>query len=232
MQLTLETTKKVALNTTMFWFSADKTPRYQAGQFVEITLPHDNADDRGEKRWFTLSSSPSEELLAITTKYNQDKSSSFKQALHSMQPGDTLMASDPMGDFVLPKDPSIPLVFIAGGIGVTPMRSMIKWLHDNQEHRTIHLIYAANTIEDVAFRELFNEYGSPAYIVLKEPPKNWDGGSGRLDGNRILEIAPNVDNKLYYLSGPEAMIDSLAAELKQLGLDESRVITDTFPGYQ
>ena len=231
MRVTFVRSEDQAQNIRSFWFKPERPVRYTAGQFIELTLPHDNPDNRGNRRWFTLFSSPTEEMVGITTKFTPDKSSSFKQTLSDLQPGDEVVMSEPMGDFVLPKDPSVPLVFIAGGIGITPMRSMIKWLYDNQEHRTIHLIYAANVIEEVAFRKLFNEYGCPTDIVLGEPPNGWDGLSGQLDASRVLELAPDVDRKLYFISGPEQMVESLFDGLKDLGVDKKRLVGDYFPGY-
>lgn len=232
MRVTLDHTEDIAQNIRTFWFQPERPVRYTAGQFIELTLPHDNPDDRGIKRWFTLSSSPSEApLVSITTKYATNNSSSFKTALFRLEAGSEVRMSEPMGDFVLPKDISIPLVFIAGGIGITPIRSIIKWLQDNQEHRTIHLLYAANTIDEVAFRELFNLYGAPTDITLKSAPKKWQGHSGTLSADRILELAPNVDNKLYYISGPEAMVETLVSGLKAKGVDSKHLVGDFFPNY-
>lgn len=231
MKVTLDHTEVAAENIVTFWFKPAKPVRYVAGQFIEMTLPHDNADERGIKHWFTLSSSPSEELISITTKHAADRVSTFKQVLFALNPGDEITISEPMGDFVLPKDISRPLVFVAGGIGITPMRSMVKWLHDNQEHRTIHLLYAANSLEEVAFRELFNDYGCPTEIILTNPPSGWMGLTGHLDAAKILEIAPDVDGKLYYLSGPEPMVEALEKDLIDAGVDKRRIVGDFFPGY-
>lgn len=231
MRVTLDHTENVAKNIKTFWWKPETAVRYTAGQFIELILPHDNPDKRGVKHWFTLSSSPSEDLLSITTKRTLENGSSFKETLFNLKPGDSVMMSQPMGDFVLPKDVSVPLVFIAGGIGVTPMRSMIKWLKDTEEHRTIHLIYAANSIEEVAFRELFNDYGLPTDIVLSKAPKSWDGQTGRLDAAKILELAPNVDNKLYFISGPEPMVEGIGKGLAEQGVDKRRIVGDYFPNY-
>ena len=231
MRVTLDHIEETARNIRTFWFKPERPVRYVAGQFIELTLPHDNPDKRGIRHWFTLSSSPSEELLSVTTRQADENGSSFKETLFGLPLGASVMMSEPMGDFVLPKDPSVPLVFVAGGIGITPMRSMIKWLHDNQEHRTIHLIYAASSIEEVAFRELFNTYGAPTDIVLSEAPKKWQGLTGRLDAGRILELAPNVDNKLYFLSGPEPMVEALTKGLHDAGVDKRHIVGDYFPNY-
>lgn len=231
MKVTLDHTEDVAKNIRTFWFKPPKPVRYTAGQFIEMTLPHANPDERGIKHWFTLSSSPSEKLISITTKHAVERVSTFKQVLFGLEPGAEITISEPMGDFVLPKDIARPLVFVAGGIGITPMRSMIKWLVDNQEHRTIQLIYAANALEEVAFRDLLNDYGCPTDIILSDPPKNWQGLSGHLDSAKILELAPDVDNKLYYLSGPEPMVEALEKDLVLSGVDKRRIVGDFFPGY-
>jgi glycine betaine catabolism B len=220
-----------AKNIKTFWFEPESPLRYQAGQFIEMIIPHEDADKRGVRHWFTLSSSPTENLISITTKFPDERPSSFKSALGALNTGDSVMISEAMGDFVLPKDASRPLVFIAGGIGATPMRSMIKYLQDKQEHRTIEMIYAARTIEEVAFRELFSDYGVPLTIVLSEPPKKWPGETGPLTAQKVLNIAPAVDDKLYYMSGPEPMVESLFKEMAGLGVSKRHMITDYFPGY-
>src|SRR6185369_15796787 len=102
-----------------FWFRPERPVDYIAGQFTEIYLPHSGADSRGERRWFTLSSSPTDALVSITTQFIPTEGSTFKKELFGLRPGAALKLADPMGDFVLPKDPSIPLLFIAGGLGIT-----------------------------------------------------------------------------------------------------------------
>lgn len=234
MRVTFDHSTPVAKNIVSFYFKPERTVRYVAGQFVELTLPHPHADKRGIRHWFTLSSSPSEQLVSITTKFpSQDAQvSTFKQTLSHLKPGDEVLMSDPMGDFVLPKDNSIPLVFIAGGIGVTPMRSMIKWLHDNQQQRTIQLVYAANALDEVAFRDLFNDYGLPVTLVLSQPPSGWSGETGRLSADKVLELAPDIDKKLYYISGPEPMVETLVKDLQRNGVDKRRLVGDYFPNYE
>src|SRR5690348_14324223 len=142
MNVVFDHSEPTAANIRTFWFKPERPVQYTAGQFTELYLPHDNADNRGQRRWFTVSSSPTDAMLSITTKYAGDQSSTFKKTLFSLKDGTPLKLADPMGDFVLPKDKTIPLVFVAGGIGVTPMHSMIKYLNDTHEKRTIHLIYA------------------------------------------------------------------------------------------
>ncbi|MET0779681.1 MAG: FAD-dependent oxidoreductase [Candidatus Saccharimonadales bacterium] len=222
----------VAENIKTFWFRPEKPVRYTAGQFIELYLPHDNADNRGQRRWFTLSSSPTDPMLGITTKFAGDTSSTFKKTLFSLKPDTPLMMAEPMGDFVLPKDSTIPLVFVAGGIGVTPMHSMIKYLHDSKLTRDIHLIYAVTHLMELAFVPLFEEFGLTLTVVVKDPPSSYTGENGSLDASRILKLAPDDGKKMYYLSGPEPMVEAFTKDMKHMDVNKHRIVTDYFPGYQ
>lgn len=195
--------------------------RYVAGQFVELTLPHKNPDKRGTQRWFTLSSSPTESGLAITTK-QANPSSSFKKVLWGLKPGDKVEISSPMGDFVLPKDKSTPLVFVAGGIGITPFHSMIKWLSDNNELRLIQLLYAVNNENELAFLPLFKSYDLELETIVDQ----------KITAQKVTSLVSSVENKLIYISGPEPMVESLVNQFKELGLRNEQIIGDYFPNYE
>ncbi|MGI9027832.1 MAG: FAD-dependent oxidoreductase [Candidatus Saccharimonadales bacterium] len=231
MHVTFDHIDEIADNIKMFWFRPERPVRYIAGQFIELRIPHDDKDKRGDKRWFTLSSSPSEDLVAITTKIALKDGSTFKQALLGLKSDSRVTMTDAMGDFVLPKDESIPLVFVAGGIGVTPVRSMIKFLHDSAEKRNITLIYAARSEDELAFTDLFNKSNLKFIPVIGQPSTGWKGEAGRVNADRILELAGDYEDKYIYLSGPEPMTESLYKELKGLGVNKKHLVTDYFPGY-
>src|SRR5260370_23357793 len=112
-----------------------------------------------------------------------------------------------MGDFVLPKDASIPLVFVAAGIGSSPYASIIKWLLGRGEQRAIQLIYSAGQPDDFIFSELWRQYPLEYVPVLTRPASNWHGETGRLSVTRVLEIIGPMSNKLIYLAGPQSMIE-------------------------
>jgi len=231
MYVNFDHSEQVAANIRTFWFKPQHPMRYIAGQFIELQLPHPNADKRGQKRWFTLSSSPSESLISITTKLATENGSTFKQTLSNLKPGAEVTMSEAMGDFVLPKDPSLPLIYVAGGIGVTPIRSMVKWLVDNAETRQVQVIYAARNLEEVAFRKLFKSRGINLEIVLSEPSPGWSGRVGRLSGEMILKITGKSVDQLIYVSGPEPMVEALEKDLKNFGVNKHKLILDFFPGY-
>lgn len=231
MQIKLDHTEVVAKNIQTFWFEPEKPVGYVAGQFIEMYLPHDNADARGQKHWFTLSSSPTEKLISVTTKHATDRVSTFKQHLFGLEPGAIITVSEPMGDFVLPKDTALPLVFVAGGIGITPMRSMVKWLLDSGEKRPIRLVYGVKTSEEAAFVGLFEAYGAKMDTVVSEPSLGWSGRTGHLSSQLILELAGSSSEQLVYVSGPEPMTEALEAGLLASGVGKEKLVLDFFPGY-
>ncbi|MCW1907790.1 MAG: FAD-dependent oxidoreductase [Candidatus Saccharibacteria bacterium] len=226
MKATLVRTEKLNEQVYSFWFEPERRFRYIAGQFIEITLPHDNADDRGTRRWFTLSSSPTEELLAITTRFSH-QGSSFKRTLHELQLNDVVEISEPMGDFVLPKDTSSPLFFVAGGMGITPYRSMAKWLADTKESRNVQMIYSLKEAADEVFREVFAAAGIEPTLFIT----GHEAHAQHLRAHDILNAIQD-DQTILYISGPEPMVENLEKQLKTAGFPANRLVLDFFPGYQ
>lgn len=206
-----------------FYFEPTRSVNYIPGQFIEMKLPHEEVDDRGESRWFTLSSSPTEDLLAITTKIDPKKPSTYMNTLRNLDVGSLVTMQLPMGDFVLPKDESIPLVWVAGGIGCTPFRSMLKYLCDRNKSRKITMIYATSDTSEIAFRKLFEKLGDCFHII--DTKRN-----GKLFPEQITTLV-NYIEPYYYLAGPEQMIESLQDSLIRTGIDKNHIHSDFFPGY-
>jgi ferredoxin-NADP reductase len=232
MKVTLDHAKDETENVRTFYFKPEKPMHYTAGQFTEFQLPHDNPDDRGIKRWFTLSSSPTDEFLSITTKFAGETASSFKKTLWQLPMDSQLDFAEAMGDFVLPKDGDIPLVFVAGGLGITPFHSIVTSLLATGEKRSIEVILAFTKKEDVLFEDIFKEYGVTPTIVLSDPPEDWRGETGHLSGERILDLVDDAADKRIYVSGPEPMVETLEKDLLATGLDKNNLVFDYFPGYQ
>jgi ferredoxin-NADP reductase len=230
MRVTFDHSRPEAANITTFYFKPEKAVEYTAGQFIVLTLPHLNPDDRGTTHWFTLSSSPTEELLSITTKFAA-KSSSFKKALRKLKPGNELHMSDPMGDFVLPKLIQTPLIFVAAGIGITPFHSILEWLVATNESRPIRLLYAVNTEDEIIFQETFDKAGQHATIIVNDPSPAWGGERGQLSAELILGLEKPSDDTLIYVSGPEPLVERLEKDLKKAGVQKHQLVLDFFPNY-
>ncbi len=220
-------------NIRTFYFRPQQPVRYTAGQYIELHIPHKKPDNRGTKRWFTVSSSPNDELLTITTKYaGDDKSSSFKKALFRLEPGTELEMAEPMGDFVLPKLIQTPLIFVAGGIGITPFHSILSWLAETSEKRPIRLLYGVRDEDEIIFQETFDKAGVQPTIIVGEPSAAWGGERGRITAELILGLEKPSDDTLVYVSGPEPMVQGLAKDLRKAGLDKSQIVSDEFPNYE
>lgn len=232
MKVTFNHFQDEAQNIRTFYFKPEKSVHYTAGQYTELHIPHKNTDDRGDKRWFTLSSSPTDEFLTITTKYTGDgKSSSFKKTLFSLKPGTELDAADPMGDFVLPKIIQTPLIFVAGGIGVTPFHSIFEWLAATNEERPIKMLYGVRKEDEIVFQDTFNKAGIEPTIIVSEPSDAWGGERGRITAELVLGLEQPTDDTLVYVSGPEPMVQALAKDLHLAGLNKNQIVTDEFPNY-
>jgi ferredoxin-NADP reductase len=214
-----------------FRFKPERKLRFTAGQFTELTLSHAHPDNRGINRWFTLSSSPNDELVSITTRFFGKDASTFKKTLFGMKPGFEVDLAEAMGDFVLPKLMTTPVVFVAGGIGITPMHSMMKWLTETDEKRPVRLLWSVRNEDDILFQDLIAAAGIDATISVSDPSPSWGGERGQLDAEKILGLEPVDDDTLIYLSGPEPMLDALEADLRKHGIQKRQLVTDFFPGY-
>lgn len=219
MNATLVSVLQLTPTISTFYFQPEKPVRYTAGQFIELHLPHEPADERGIRRWFTLSSSSTQELLAITTK-RAEKPSTYKQTLFDVKVGEAVMISQAMGDFVLPRDSSIPLLFVAIGMGITPAHSMLQWLADSEQTRNITTIYAAKK-EDIIFESLLRKTSKKLQFITDR----------RIVTADITDAASKLDNPLIFISGPEEIVEVLVAELREQGTPNNRLVTDYFPGY-
>ncbi len=234
--LTLKEKVTTANQTMDFVFSSDRPMPFAPGQYLEWTLGHDHPDSRGNRRYFTIASAPTEEDIRLGVKFYPN-GSSFKNALATMSVGDTLVASQLTGDFVLPKDPGEKLAFIAGGIGVTPFRSMIKDLVDRNETRSVVMLYANKTREDIAYADVFQDakaVGVRTINVVADPkavPADWSGRTGQIDEAMIRADVPDFLDRRWYLSGPHGMVVAFDKTLRRMGVRKSKIKKDFFPGF-
>jgi len=235
-KLTLVGVEKMATGCYDFVFSANRKIDFHPGQYLDWTLPIANPDDRGNRRPFTIASAPNSDEVRMGVKFYPGPSA-FKRALAKMKPGDTIHASQLAGDFTLPRDNDAKLVFIAGGIGVTPFRSMVQDLLDKQVARPIVMFYGNNTLDEIAYAELFDqaerELGiRTIYAVAKDAPHDLDNvHPGFIDVELIEREVPDYRERTFYISGPRAMVVSFQGLLAELGVSRTRIKVDYFPGF-
>ncbi len=232
----LSSKDEVAEGVYHFTFVPDRKLTFSPGQYMEWTLGHDNPDSRGNRRYFTIASSPTEKTAMLGVKF-YDRSSSFKKKLLAMQPGDTIHAAQLAGGFVLPKDKKKKLVFIAGGIGVTPFRSMLKYLADRNEKRSVTMIYSSPTMQEIAYYDVFEQaarkIGANTIFTFTDKAKldpTWKGHTGYVTAPMIAKEIPDYKDRMFYISGPRNLIDASKDVLTGMGIHRSQIKTDFFPG--
>lgn len=210
--------------------------KYNAGQYVEMTLPHTSADSRGLRRYFTLASSPTEDTLRIGIRYYEN-GSSFKSTLREAGSDTPVSIGQLGGDFTLPKDSMQKLAFIAGGIGITPFRSMVKYLSDTDDHRSVKLLYSERNDSDVTYSEVFEQARSKTgvetlYVITSSTVSNLPHSiTGRIDDSLIKSWIPDYADRLFYVSGPRLMVVSVREALLDLGVYSDHIKVDYFSGY-
>ena len=153
--LTLKEKNIIGSDEYEYVFSPDRSFNFRPGQFLEWTLGHNYADNRGNRRYFTIASSPTENDVRLGVKFYEPRST-YKRALASMKTNDTVSVSNLAGDFVLPKNKKKKLVFIGGGIGITPFRSMVQYMIDNEDTRKAVLFYSNKVLDEVAYKDTFD----------------------------------------------------------------------------
>ncbi|MFQ5820685.1 MAG: ferredoxin--NADP reductase [Candidatus Heimdallarchaeota archaeon] len=204
--------------------------QYKAGQFFVIDIPVD-----GEKyrHHFSFSSSPTEKgYLEFTTKMSD---SDFKKALQKLNPGDNVYLKGPFGKFTL--DEGIKkIAMLAGGIGITPFRSIIKDSVDKNRALNFILLYGNHREEDIIFREEFDEIQSSIHNlkvvhILLEPSESWNGYTGFIDSKIIQTEIPDYNERHFYVCGPPKMIEVMEKILQELNIPKDQIKTEAFTGY-
>lgn len=225
----LKLIKKInrASDVVSFIFEPEKPlKKFKAGQFLFYILKHKNADDRGENRYFTNSAAPQENFVMITTRLAKERGSSFKKALNNLPIGAEINAFPPDGEFTV-DEPAQKIVFIAGGIGITPYRSILLDLANKNEIKDIILLYG-NRNEEIVFKDELEKIAtgnSGLKIKYAVEP-------ARIDAQFIKNAVADINERIFYLSGPEPMMKPFKKMLmEELGVEKKKIKTDYFPGY-
>jgi len=219
-----------------FRFSTEGTGfRYLSTQAVRLALP--GVDDPwGAARTFSLSSSPSESgYISVTCKISDTP---FKQALARMRPGQTAEVFGPLGLFLY--DRTRPSVFLAGGIGITPFRGMLRYAHDTGATPPRRLLYSARVPEEFVFRSELDSMAHSVphfqvhYTVTRpsESREKWAGRVGRIDPAWIREVAAPLSRPLYYVAGLPEMVQEIVSALSgPLGVPADDIDFEVFRGF-
>lgn len=223
MKLTLIVKKKQAQNVISFIFKPEKPIAWKAGQYLIYSLKHES-DLRGKMRFMTISSAPFEKNIVVTTRIEK-KPSSFKNALNNLKIGQTLETKGPDGDLYI-KNPKKTHVFVAGGIGITPFWSILKDLNHKNLPFNIMLLYAnknSNFLFKKAIENFQKKHSEFKIYYLISPQK--------ITKETFLKLDLDFKKTLFFVSGPEKMIDNIEGLVESLGAKSENIRKDYFTGY-
>lgn len=237
MKARLIESKQIAAGTGEFTFELQDPFTFEAGQTCDITIASPRySDDKGASRTFSIASSPAElPRLLVATRLT---GSAFKRTLLEAPPGFEVELEGPYGSFVLHKNAAKPAVFFAGGIGITPFRSIVK---DATERRLPHhmtLFYSNRTAGSTAFLQELeaSQKANPNFrliATITEPltEEQWAHSTGLMNAAFIKPHADDWARAIHYLAGPSAFVNAMRSALDELGTDPDNLRTEEFPGY-
>jgi ferredoxin-NADP reductase len=236
-RIKLKNRRQIAEGTMAFHFEKPDGFVFKAGQFADYTLINPaETDAEGNIRGFSLASAPYEDYLMFATRM---RDTAFKRVLKTMEPGTELTFDGPYGSFTLHNNASIPAVFLTGGIGVTPARSIVlQAAHDKLPHK-IFLFDSNNRPEEAAFLDELTEVQkeNPNYTFvgtmthMEKSNRPWQGETGHIDKEMLSKYISDLTSPIYYIVGPPAMVDSLRSVLNDAGVNTDNIRTEEFTGY-
>lgn len=227
----------IAEETMAFHFEKPEGFTFKAGQFGDWKLiDPPETDNDGTIRAFSFANAPYEETLMFATRM---RDSAFKRVLRAMEPGAEIMLDGPAGSFTLHNRADTPAVFLSGGIGVTPVRSIVlQAAHDRLPHR-IFVFDANNRPEDAAFLDelMQSEKENPNFTLvatmaeMEKSSRDWNGATGYITQELLKNAIGDLSRPIYYIVGPLAMVQAMRKILSSAGIDEDNIRTEEFSGY-
>jgi ferredoxin-NADP reductase len=233
----LKDRKEVAEGTMAFQFEKPSGWTFKAGQYLDMTLlDPPESDAEGNVRSFSIASAPHEETLMVATRM---RDTAFKRVLRTMPFGTAVKIEGPSGDLILQNDFTITTVFLAGGIGITPFRSIVQWVAKEKSPHRIVLFYSNRRPEDAPFlAELQSlERDNPKYKLIasmtemEKSHQSWNGETGLINQEMLGRHLKDAASPIYYIAGPPAMVKGLQEMLRKARIKDDDIRAEEFAGY-
>ena len=229
--------EEVAESTMSFYFDKPAGFEFKPGQYLDCSLlDPPETDAEGNIRTFSIASAPAEKDLMVATRM---RDTAFKRVLKTMPLGSQIKIDGPLGSFTLHSNASRPAVFLAGGIGITPFRSMIVNVARQGFTRRVTLFYSNRRPEDCAFLEELQKIGSGsknyqtiyAMTKMEKSERAWHGETHHIDKAMLVRFVPDVTAPIYYIAGPPALVTAMKETLTGAGVNEDDIRSEDFAGY-
>jgi ferredoxin-NADP reductase len=236
MRATIKEKQEVAKETLLVTFDLHgEEVEFVPGQYFFVNLPHvGHQDEKGLRRHITVVTSPNEKgVLGLATRL---RDSAFKRTLRELPVGAEVDVEPPKGKFVLPDDMSRPLVFVAGGIGITVFRSMLRFIREEGLPYRVTLIYSCRDRESAAFldelQELERELPNFRLVLTMTDDADWEGETRRIDAAFFNDyLGQNLNEYTFMVAGPPGMVEGMQSALAEAGVEEENIIASRFSGY-
>ena len=229
--------EEIAEGTMVFYFEKPAGFDFIAGQYVTVTLINPpETDDEGNSRFFSLITAPYENCLGVATRI---RDTAFKRILKNLPLDSEIMIAGPDGSFCLRKDASKPAVFLIGGIGITPVFSILKNAAYEKLPHKLFLFYSNKRPEDAAFleelRNLEKENHNFKLIAtmteMKKSKQAWRGETGFINKEMIQKYLKDLNSPIYYMSGPPMMVKAMRELAEKIGISNDNIKFEEFAGY-
>jgi len=220
-------------------FHLEKPPGFQfkAGQYMNVTLiDPPETDAEGNTRSFSIASAPFETDLVVTTRM---RDTAFKRVLRTITLKSEIRISGPFGSFTLHTDASRPAVFLVGGIGITPFRSMILQAAKDKLALKLYLFFSNRRPEDAAFLDDLQKAGkqNPNFKFIgtmtdiRKSKRPWQGETGYITEEMLRRWVKDLNGPIYYTAGPPGMVAAMRQMLTTSGIGDDDIRTEEFTGY-
>ena len=235
--VSLKHRREVAEGTTAFLFEKPDGLSFKAGQYLNFTLlDPPETDAEGNTRTFSIASAPDEEELMMATRI---RDTAFKRVLKTMPLGAQVEIEGPYGNFTLHKNAARPAVFLTGGIGITPYRSIIRDAGRKKLPHRLFLFYSNRRPEDGAFLEELQqaERDNPNYQFvgtmtdMANSKRPWQGKTEYINRDMLAQSISDLTTPIYYIAGPPGMVTAMRKMLADADINDDSIRTEEFNGY-
>jgi ferredoxin-NADP reductase len=230
---TVAETREIAKGTLLVTFAVEDYPDYRPGSYFWVELPDrgDN-DGKGLRRHISLVTSPTEDVVGLATRL---RDTAFKRTLSKLEVGDAVEVEEPKGSFLLPEETDADYVFVAGGIGITVFRSMLRYIHDTDSGHRVTLVFSNRDRESAAFldelTDLERKLTDLKLVLTMTEDEGWNGETRRIDAAMLRDHLGELGRYRYLVAGPPPMTTAVVDALHGAGVPESQVAADSFSGY-
>ncbi len=229
----LKSKEYIAENTLELVMEKPEGFEFSAGQYVEIAPENILYNDKkkGNFRDLSISSAPEDSFLSFAVRLSN---SNFKKSLTEVSVGDAFLLSPAMGNFILDKKQNTSLVFLVGGIGITPVRSILRSLQLNNIQKDVHLFYSNRRPGTAVYLDEINEVGLSTFVPNMTDNlsvEEWGGEKGVISLDMLNKYLLPSDSKMYYVVGSPIFVQKMSNILELLMIDYKNIKREDFAGY-